>query len=182
MFQEFHFFFYLSFLCRPFTNHRTTAERGEPFFSSSLPLSPASETLRHQPGDYYREVTSAHRQQLDSSWQSLGSKRKSLSYTPFIQLSYYKNNFQSEKFSSDVFSNFRVQVFQGPDPGFRSSQVTISSYRTSWKRQLLSVIINVLLVGNLNSAAIEIHQVKSDIAPQIMKKIFELKEPTYNLR
>ena len=41
------FFFYLDFLSRPFTNHRTAGEGGGHFFNSSLPLPPASQTLRH---------------------------------------------------------------------------------------------------------------------------------------
>ena len=41
------FFFYLGFLSRPFTNHRTAGEGGGHFFNSSLPLLPASQTLRH---------------------------------------------------------------------------------------------------------------------------------------
>ena len=41
------FFFYLGFLSRPFTNHRTAGEGGGHFFNSSLPLPPASQTLRH---------------------------------------------------------------------------------------------------------------------------------------
>ena len=41
------FFFYLSFLSRTFTNHRTAGEGGGHFFNSSLPLPPASQTLRH---------------------------------------------------------------------------------------------------------------------------------------
>ena len=55
------FFFYLGFLSRPFTNYRTARERGGHFFNSSLPLPPDSQTLRHQLGDYYRELNSAHR-------------------------------------------------------------------------------------------------------------------------
>ena len=35
------------FLSRTFTNHRTAGEWGEHFFNSSLPLPPASQTLRH---------------------------------------------------------------------------------------------------------------------------------------
>ena len=38
------FFFYLGFLARPFTNYRTAGEGGG---HSSLPLPPASQTLRH---------------------------------------------------------------------------------------------------------------------------------------
>ena len=41
------FFFYLGFLSRTFSNHRTAGEEGGHFFNSSLPLQPASETLRH---------------------------------------------------------------------------------------------------------------------------------------
>ena len=39
------FFFYLGYLSRTFTNHRT--EGGGYLFNSSLPLPPASQTIRH---------------------------------------------------------------------------------------------------------------------------------------
>ena len=39
--------FYLDFLSRTFTNHRTAGEGGRHLFDSSLPLPPASQTLRH---------------------------------------------------------------------------------------------------------------------------------------
>ena len=42
------FFFYLGFLLRTFTNHRTAEEGGGHFFNSSLPLPTASQTLRHK--------------------------------------------------------------------------------------------------------------------------------------
>ena len=71
-------FFYLGFLLRKCTNHRTAEEGGGHFFNSSLPLPPASQTLRHQPGDYCRELTSAHSQQPDSNQEPLVSERKSL--------------------------------------------------------------------------------------------------------
>ena len=41
------FFFYLGFLSRTFTNHRTAGEGGGHFFNSSKLLPPASQTLRH---------------------------------------------------------------------------------------------------------------------------------------
>ena len=41
------FFFYVGFLSRTFTNHRTAGEGGGCFFNSSLPLPSASHTLRH---------------------------------------------------------------------------------------------------------------------------------------
>ena len=40
-------FFYLDFLPQPLTNQRTAGERGGHFFNSSLPLPPASQTLRY---------------------------------------------------------------------------------------------------------------------------------------
>ena len=43
----FFFFFYLDFLSRTFTIHRTAGEGGGYLFNSSLPLPPASQTLRH---------------------------------------------------------------------------------------------------------------------------------------
>ena len=42
-----HFFSYLGFLLETFTNHGTAGEGGGHFFNSSLPLPPASQTLRH---------------------------------------------------------------------------------------------------------------------------------------
>ena len=73
------FFFSIQvFLSRTFTNHRTAGEGGGHFLNSSLPLPPASQTLRHQPGDCCREFTSAHSQQPDSSRKPLVSESKSL--------------------------------------------------------------------------------------------------------
>ena len=72
------FFFYSGFLSRIFTSHRTAEEGGDYFFKSSLPLPLASQTPRHQPGNYCRELTSAHSQQPDSNHEPLVSERKSL--------------------------------------------------------------------------------------------------------
>ena len=41
------FFFYLGFLSRTFTNHKTAGDRGEYFFNSSTPLPPTSQALRY---------------------------------------------------------------------------------------------------------------------------------------
>ena len=71
-------YFYLGFLSRTFTIHRTAEEGGGYLFNSFLPLPPDSQTLRHQPGDYCRELTSAHSQQPDSNRELLVSERKSL--------------------------------------------------------------------------------------------------------
>ena len=54
----FYFFFYLGFLSRTFTINRTTGEAENYLFNSYLPLPPASQTLRHQPGDYFWEFSS----------------------------------------------------------------------------------------------------------------------------
>ena len=59
--MEISFISYLGFLLQPFTNYRTAGEGGGHFFNSSLPLPPASQTLRHYSGNYCRELTPAHR-------------------------------------------------------------------------------------------------------------------------
>ena len=55
------------FLCGfSFTNIHESQDcrgRGRHLFNSSLPLPPASRTLRHYPGDCCRELTSAHSEQ-----------------------------------------------------------------------------------------------------------------------
>ena len=53
------FCFYLGFLSRTFTNYRSAGEGGGHFFNSSPPLPPAPQTLRHQPANYCRQLTSA---------------------------------------------------------------------------------------------------------------------------
>ena len=68
------FFFYLDFLSQTFTNQRIAGEGRGHFFNSSL--TPASQTLRHQPGDYCRELTSSQQPQEPSV-----SERKSLALT-----------------------------------------------------------------------------------------------------
>ena len=73
---------------QPFTNHRTAGEEGGHFFNSSLPLPPAPQILRHQPGNYCRELTFAHRQLPDSNPEPLVSEHKSLTtklHAPYIQ-------------------------------------------------------------------------------------------------
>ena len=71
-------FFYVDFLSRPFTNHRTAGEGGRHFIQPSLLLTPALQALRHQLGDYCRELTFALSQQPDSNQESLVSERTSL--------------------------------------------------------------------------------------------------------
>ena len=71
-------FFYRGFPSQTFTIHRTAEEGGGYFFNSSLLLPSSSQTLRHQLGDYCRELTSAHSQQPDSNRELLVSKSKLL--------------------------------------------------------------------------------------------------------
>ena len=78
LFSFFLFFFLYGFSLRTLTNHRTAGEGEGYFFNSLLPLLPASQTLRNQPGDYYRELTFAHSQQPDSNRELLVSEPKSL--------------------------------------------------------------------------------------------------------
>ena len=94
-FWFFCFFSYLGFLSQPFTNHRTAGKGGGNFFNSSLPLPTASQTLRHQPGDYCRELTSAHRQQPDSNRQPLVSERKLLTTKQKVTFPHLSNGFVS---------------------------------------------------------------------------------------
>ena len=65
-----------------FTNimiQRASGEGGGYFYNSSLPLRPALQTLRHQPGYCCRDLTSAHSWQPDSNQKPLVSYRRSLS-------------------------------------------------------------------------------------------------------
>ena len=89
--QPFDCFFYLDFLSRTFTNHRTAGERGGHFFNSSLPLPPSSQTLRYQPGDYCRELTSANGQQPGSNREPLFSDCKLLITKPRSRYRNYKS-------------------------------------------------------------------------------------------
>ena len=61
-----------------FTGHQGA---GGYLFKSSLPLPPTSQTLRHQPGNYCRELTSVHSWQPESSREPLVSECKSLIIT-----------------------------------------------------------------------------------------------------
>ena len=93
-----HFFFNLGFLLRTFTNNRTASEGGGHFLNSSIPLPPASQTLRHQPGYYCRELTSALSQQPDVSREALVSERKSL--TTKLSFCMNMNKYKNEHWGS----------------------------------------------------------------------------------
>ena len=67
------FFFYLAFASRIFTIHRTAGEGGGYLLIFILPISSASQALRHYLDYCCRELTSAH------SWQPESKKRFILS-------------------------------------------------------------------------------------------------------
>ena len=78
LFQTFLVIFLSGF---PFTNihdSQNSMERGGYPLNSSLPLPPTSETLRHQPGNYCRELTSTHSQHSELDQEHLVSECKSL--------------------------------------------------------------------------------------------------------
>ena len=89
-------FFYLGFLSRTFTIYRIAGKGGGSFYDSCLPLPPASQTLRHQPSSYCRELTSALSQQSDSNWEPSVSERKLLTTKlrtqTFANRSFCRNN------------------------------------------------------------------------------------------
>ena len=104
------------FLSRTLTNHRTAGGGGGYFFNSSLSLPPALQTLRHQPGDYCRELTSPHSWQPDSNQEPLVSERKSLTtklcaLNPFVPNAPFLYPLKSVRFS-DVFRGQRKDTME----------------------------------------------------------------------
>ena len=104
------FFFYRGFLSRTFTIHGTAGEGGGYLFNSSLPLSPASQALRHWPSDYCRELTSAHSWQPDSNREPLVSERKLLT-TKLRFLKYCPNYFLSIYISVFIFVSIYIGIY-----------------------------------------------------------------------
>ena len=91
------FFFVSGFFSQTFTKHKTVEEWGGHFFNSSLLLPPTSQTVRHQPGIYCTELTSAHRYQADwkrdpfvSGRKSLIAKLRTLWIGPYFHTDYLK--------------------------------------------------------------------------------------------
>ena len=92
--------------------------------SFSLPLPPGSQTLRHQLGDYCRELTSAHSQQPDLNREPLVSERKSLTtklralkLRAWVSLSFLQEHFRLNiyygstllHFSSKRCKNYKIK-------------------------------------------------------------------------
>ena len=125
------FFFYWGFLSRPFTNHRTVGEEGGHFFNFSLPLPPASKTLRHQLCDYCRELISRHRQQPDSNRESLVSERKSL--TIVKTQSYKSQSCKSQRCNATLVKTQAI------------GNVQWQSLKLNWQKYFLLTTINFKL-------------------------------------
>ena len=112
------FIFYPGFFSQTFTIHRTAGEGGGYLFSFSLPLPTVSQTLRHQAGDYCRELASARSQQPDSRRGSSASERKSASYAslPFAlqrcSRKLQKQRIFSKNFITAILWIFSTQLFQ----------------------------------------------------------------------
>ena len=105
------FFFYLGFLSRTFTIYRTARKGGGYFCNSSLPLLSGSQTLLNQLGNYCRELTSAHSQQLDINWEHLIFGCKLLT-TKLRTLSYLKKqgSFLPQLYSTSTYLNYRIVI------------------------------------------------------------------------
>ena len=67
------FFFCMAFLSRIFTIHMTAGGGGY-LLISFLPLPPASQSLRHQLGYCWRELTSAHSWQPESNMEPFDTR------------------------------------------------------------------------------------------------------------
>ena len=92
--QRLQLFFSLWVFFREHLRFTGQQEKGVFLFNSSPPLPPASQTLRHQPGDYCREITSAHSQQPNSKWEPLVSTRKLL--TTKLRAKGYDNEYWND--------------------------------------------------------------------------------------
>ena len=82
------FFFYLGFLSRTFTIDRVVDKRENYFFNSFLQRPTVLQTLRHQPGDYFRRLTSPHSEKLESTRELFVSVAASFSVLT-LQLKLY---------------------------------------------------------------------------------------------
>ena len=109
------FFSFWVFFHERFTNHRTAGEGGGHFFNSSLlPLPPASQTLRHQPGDCCRELTSAHSQQPHTNRDPFIFERRSLT-TKLCQNYYYLlfiYSFSDNKIKIKIYNSMQLKYVE----------------------------------------------------------------------
>ena len=64
----------------------------------------------------------------------------------------------------------------------RALRITYQDYKSSFSELLHKDDTVTIHQRNLQTLATEIFKVKNDLSPEIMKDVFELKEPAYNLR
>ena len=79
--QFYNFFFSILVLCNKHSRFTGQQEKGKArgyLFNCSLQLPPTSQTLKHLPGDYCRDLTSALSQRPSSNQETLVSESKSL--------------------------------------------------------------------------------------------------------
>ena len=64
----------------------------------------------------------------------------------------------------------------------RALRITYKDYKSSFNELLQKDNAVTIHQRNLQALATEIFKIKNDLSPEIMKEVFELKEPSYNLR
>ena len=152
-------FFYLGFLSRTFTIHRAAGEGGGYLFNSSLPLSHTSQTLRHQPVDYCRQLTSADCYQQDSNQEPLFSERKSLTAKPRA----IKHNFHKFR---DSYHLYNLTLLHGCFSHFlnRTNSTKSSKAYCKYSVQQIRIFfdgnntIKVFLTSSDNDHVLSFHQ------------------------
>ena len=112
-------FFFLSAFFSNIQDSQDSTGRGQVSINSSLPLLPTSQTFRHQPGNYCRELTSAHSQHPDSNREPLVSEHKQLttvlcalaSLTFCMEIEIYNLQKQSSIYRKIRYQNYRYFRF-----------------------------------------------------------------------
>ena len=142
---SFFFLFYVGFLSRTFTNHRTAGEGGRHFINSSLPLLLNSQTPRQLPGDYCRELTSAYSQQPDSNREPLVSERKSL--TNKLRALLMNKSLRSINLSLElhVFSTFLLESNASDTFSWCFVQSSLKLERPALKMHILYAKVSLML-------------------------------------
>ena len=129
------------------------------FFKSSLPLPPASQTLRNQVGDYCREFTTAHRQQPDSNRVPLHILNETYviekrSLKSFLSGKSYNRCKRSHQLLGAAMGILHVQAFVDQHDGNRFKTVVSNEFtqyimKKSFTNKLTENLMNYL--GSINS-------------------------------
>ena len=113
-----------------------TAEKWRGYlFNSSLPLPHASQTFRYYPGDYCRELTSAHSQQPELNREPLVSECKSLNTNHLSLLTVF------DFFTSASFIYVYQNIFKQTLKSFLADSEAVTG-RCSVKRVFLKISQN----------------------------------------